>query len=104
MQKAQKKPVIIEFIQLKENNIIEVYSEVFSRPELNFLIAKDRWDDYETLVKNKGMELKTPESGEGTQIATIGDYIVFGHSEKLGKHCWPVKSDYFEGAYDVIFE
>ena len=48
------------------------------------------------------MRLKTPESGTGVQIASIGDYIVFGYTEKLGKHCWPVKPDYFEKSYKEI--
>jgi hypothetical protein len=48
------------------------------------------------------MALKTPESGEGIQIASIGDYIIFGYSEKIGRHCWPVKPDYFPLAYDVL--
>lgn len=102
MKKAQKKPVIIEFIQLKENNIHQVYTEVFGKPDLSHKIASDKWDDYEQIVKRDGLSLKTPESGEGTQIASIGDYIVFGYTEELGRHCWPVKPSYFEGAYDVL--
>ena len=102
MKRAKKKPVIIEFIQLTEKNIFEVYTEVFSKPTLNCQMAEDRWDEYEDIVRSKGMELKTPESGEGTQIASIGDYIVFGESKELGRHCWPVKPDYFENAYDVV--
>ena len=102
MQKAQKKPVIINFIRLEENNIFEVYTEVFGKPDLSLNIASDKWHDYENIVKRDGLKLKTPESGEGTQIASMGDYIVFGHSEKLGRHCWPVKPDYFENAYDII--
>ena len=102
MKKAQKKPIVIEFIQLKKDNIFEVYKEVFGKPNLNCQMAEDRWDDYERLVIAEGMKLKTPESGEGTQIASIGDYIVFGYSKELGKHCWPVKPDYFESAYDII--
>tara|TARA_R110000851_G_scaffold179750_1_gene326912 strand:- start:179 stop:490 length:312 start_codon:yes stop_codon:yes gene_type:complete len=102
MQKAQKKPVIIEFIQLKENNIFEVYTEVFSKPDLSHNIASDKWDDYENIVKREGLKLKTPESGGETQIASIGDYIVFGYTKELGKHCWPVKPSYFKSAYDVL--
>ena len=102
MQKAQKKPVIIEFIQLKENNIFEVYTEVFGKPDLSHNIASDKWDNYENIVKRDGLKLKTPESGEGTQIASMGDYIVFGYTEELGRHCCPVKPRYFEGAYDVL--
>jgi hypothetical protein len=102
MKQAQKKQAVVDFIQLKESNILEVYSEVFGKPNLNLQIASYKWDDYEEIVKRKGLKLKTPESGEGTQIASIGDYIVFGYSEKLGRHCWPVKPDYFESAYDVL--
>ena len=102
MQKAQKKPVIIEFIQLKENNILEVYTEVNEKPNRDCKMAEDRWGDYEEIVKRDGLKLKTPESGGETQIASIGDYIVFGHTKELGKHCWPVKPSYFESAYDVL--
>jgi len=105
MKTAQKKPVIVEFIQLTESNIAEVYLQLY--PEDRFSIpsckvGQDKWDDYEQIVKREGLKLKTPESGEGTQIAGIGDYIIFGYSEKLGRHCWPVKSDYFKSAYDVL--
>jgi hypothetical protein len=102
MQKAQKKPIVIEFIQLTENNILEVYSEINGKPNLELNIASDKWDEYEKIVLRDGLKLKTPESGGETQIASIGDYIVFGYSEKLGKHCWPVKPDYFELAYDKL--
>lgn len=102
MQKFRKKPVEVEAIKLTEKNILEVYTEVFGKPDLSHTIASDKWDDYERIVVCDGMKLKTPESGEGTQIASIGDYIVFGHSKELGKHCWPVKPDYFEGAYDLV--
>lgn len=102
MQKAQKKPVIIEFIQLKENNILEVYTEIFGKPDLSYKISSDKWDDYENIVKRDGLKLKTPESGGETQIASIGDYIVFGYTKELGRHCWPVKPSYFESAYDIL--
>ena len=91
---------VVEFIQLTEKNISEVYEEVFSKPILDCKMAENRWDEYEEIVRLRGMQLKTPESGEGTQIASIGDYIVFGESKELGRHCWPVKPDYFENAYD----
>lgn len=102
MEKAQKKQIIVEFIQLREDNILEVYTEVFEEPNLSLPIASDKWDDYEEIVKQEGLKLKTPESGEGTQIASIGDYIVFGYSKELGRHCWPVKPSYFENAYDIL--
>ena len=102
MENYRKIPVIVEAIQLKENNITEVYTEVFSKPQLTCQMAEDRWDEYEDIVKKEGMKLKTSESGEGTQIASIGDYLVFGHSEELGIHCWPVKPDYFKKSYEKV--
>ena len=102
MNKAQKKPVIVEYIQLKENNIFEVYSEVFPKSNLNHSLASEKWNEYEQIVKIEGLKLKTPESGGETQIASMGDYIVFGESKELGRHCWPVKPDYFENAYEKV--
>lgn len=103
MKKAQKKPVIIEFIQLKKNNIYDVYSEVYGKPDNHSCrMAEDRWDEYENIVKKEGMKLKTPESGGETQIASINDYIVFGYTKELGRHCWPVKPSYFKQSYDII--
>jgi len=99
MEKAQKKPVIVEFIQLKEDNILKVYTEINGKPNLKHPIAEDKWYDYEDIVKKEGLKLKTPESGGETQIASIGDYIVFGFTKELGRHCWPVKPSYFENAY-----
>lgn len=102
MKKYRKKPVIIEAIQLKEENVFEVYTEVHNKPNLSHRIASDKWDEYKDIVKKEGMKLKTPESGEGTQIASIGDYITFGYTKELGRHCWPVKPDYFKYAYEEI--
>lgn len=104
MKKYQKKPVIVDAIQLTKKNIFEVYTEVFSTPQLTCKMAEQRWDEYEYIVIDQGMALKTPESGEGTQIASIGDYIVFGYSDELGRHCWPVKPDYFTGAYEEVLD
>lgn len=101
MKKYQKKPTIVEAIQLTRQNVLEVYTEVHGKPDLSGRIASHKWDDYENIVKDEGMKLKTPESGDGTQIASINDWIVFGYSEKLGRHCWPVKPDYFKENYVV---
>lgn len=48
------------------------------------------------------VQLKTPESGEGTQIDVTGDYIVKGYTEELGWHFWPVKPSYFEENYQIV--
>lgn len=44
--------------------------------------------------------LKTPESGEGTQIANTGSFIIKTYSEELGWHFYPVASDYFNENYE----
>tara|TARA_R110002153_G_C13032930_1_gene468933 strand:+ start:68 stop:496 length:429 start_codon:yes stop_codon:yes gene_type:complete len=99
MKKYQKIPIVIEAIQLTEKNIFEVYTEIYSKPNLDIQIASDKWDEYENGVIDNGLKLKTPESDGETQVASIGDWIVFGCSEELGRHCWPVKPDYFKAAY-----
>lgn len=38
--------------------------------------------------------LKTPESGEGTQIVHTGKFILKGYTEELGWHFWPVAESY----------
>ena len=101
-QKTQKKPVVVEFVRLTESNILEAYTFVFGKPDLSTRIASDKWETYEDIVKRDGMKLKTPESGEGTQIASIGDCIIKGNSPELGDHFWPVKPDYFENAYQIL--
>ena len=102
--KYRKKPVEVEAEQLTKETIRKVYEFIHGEDcvKLNCDAAFDAWETYEKIVIEKGMELKTPESGEGTQIASIGDYVVKGYSEGLGYHFWPVKPDYFESAYDLI--
>jgi hypothetical protein len=49
-----------------------------------------------------GVILKTPESGQGTQVANTGDFIVKGYTEELGWHFWPVKPSYFHENYQEV--
>jgi len=101
--KAIKKPIPVDFIQLENTpqSIIHVYRFIHgeysvSRPHQ---MAMDRWDDYSSIISNQGyMPLKTLESGEGTQNANFGDYILKG----IDGECWPVKPDIFERTYDVM--
>ena len=105
MDKYIRKRNLVEAIQLKKSNILEVYKAINNEnPDLSSRIASDRWDEYEDIVKERGIKIKTPESGEGTQIASIGDYIVFGDSKDLGRHCWPVKPDFFEENYELYIK
>lgn len=106
----QKKPVIIEAIQLQPHNIEEVYRfyHQYSAEKDIFNdyspIAREKWLDYCDIVRRDGFDLKTKESGEGVQIASIGDYIVKGFTQELGWHFWPVKPSYFEENYFEVPE
>ncbi len=101
MAKYRKKPVEIEAIQLTENSIREVYS--FIHPDDRFSlplsqIAQHKWEEYEKIVKAEGMDMYTLESGKGTQIASIGDFIIKGVKGEF----YPCKPDIFEMTYEEI--
>lgn len=106
----QKKPVIIEDKQLKASNIEEIYRFVHQLSDTHDIhnrsswTAQEKWEDYCAMIRQDGFPLKTKESGEGTQIASIGDYIVKGFTEELGWHFWPVKPSYFEENYFEVPE
>lgn len=92
--KYRKKPVIVEAIQWTGDNLIEVI-DFTGRHESSHSWT---WEQYERVVKTSGLKIFTKE---GPLLAAVGDYIVQGYSEELGKHFWPVKPDYFQGAYEV---
>lgn len=101
--KAIKKPIPVEFIQLvnRPEVILRVYRFIYGEDsvKLNCQMANDRWDEYSSIISNQGfMPLKTLESGEGTQNATFGDYLLKG----IDGECWPIKADIFERTYDII--
>ena len=100
MNKAIKKPVIIEYIQLTENNIKEVYELIHPKETVILAnnIVMDKWEKYETIVKNVGMNIFTLESGHGTQIANINDYII----KDVKVEYYPCKPDIFELTYTKL--
>jgi len=51
-----------------------------------------------------GILLKTPESGEGTQYVSTGDFVMKGYSEEEGWHFWPIKPGYFNENYKKVSE
>lgn len=100
--KAIKKPIPVEFYKLEptERSIAGAYKFVYN----DQIILKSTMDhlkfsDYCDFIIRQGcLPLKTLESGEGTQNANFGDYILKG----IDGECWPVKPDIFERTYDVI--
>jgi hypothetical protein len=98
MPKFRSISVEKEAVQLTENNILEVYSFIHGKPDLSSRIAEDKWADYENLVRESGLRLKTLESDGETQKADIGDWIIRGiHGE-----FYPCKPDIFEKSYRPV--
>lgn len=104
--KAIKKPIPVEFVKLERTwqSITNAYEFINGNPPYELPcshITQDKWDEYCNNIYNNGhMPLKTLESGEGTQNANFGDYILKG----IDGEYWPVKPDIFERTYDVLSE
>lgn len=98
--KAIKKPIPVDFMQLTEKNIFQVTEFIDGeKPDIKSMYASDKWDDYKDLCIKRGyISLKTLESGEGTQNANFGDFILKG----IDGECWPVKADIFERTYNIL--
>jgi hypothetical protein len=101
MNKFRKKPLVIEAIQLTSKNITEVYKFIYGEQSvnLNCQMAHDYWDDFvrDTIVKG-GLRLKTLESDNETQIASIGDFVIKGVNGEF----YPCKPDIFEKTYEEV--
>lgn len=100
--RAIKKPIPVEFIRLDNNHhsILRCYEFVHSERPIRQTcqMAEDAEYDLFSRWQEQGfMPLKTLESGEGTQNANFGDYILKG----IDGECWPVKPDIFERTYDI---
>ena len=90
-----KKPVKIEAMQLTAQSIRAAYEFIYGKVDLPYSIDQDKWFDYECIVKEKGLHLKTLESDGETQVADIGDFIIKGiHGE-----FYPCKPDIFKKTY-----
>jgi len=96
--KYTKIPVEIEAVQLTRMNIRAVYSFIYEAPDTSSNVASDKWDDYEEIVKKEGLKLKTLESDNETQTASIGDYIIKGVKGEF----YPCKPDIFKLTYEKV--
>lgn len=102
MKEYVKKPVIIEALQLTGVNIKKCYELVYDcKVDLTTLIASDKWDDYEKLVIEKGLDIPTLEDGKDKRakhVASIGDWIIKGVKGEF----YPCKPDIFELTYSEV--
>lgn len=78
--KFRKKPVVIEAIQYKANNITEIHNFVKKH-----------------LVRNEDKTL-TIQTLEGNMKASVGDYIIKGVNGEF----YPCKPDIFEKTYEIV--
>lgn len=97
--KYRKKPVVVEAVQLNsaDSSIANVLRFVGQKVELNCSTAHDRFEDYCSMVRMSGMEIKTLE---GNMKASIGDYIIKGVNGEF----YPCKKDIFEKTYEPAEE
>jgi len=89
--KAVKKPVKVEFIIWKGDNL----KEIIAFTGLHDSAKKWSWKDYEQVVKENGLKIFTLE---GNHLASIGDYIIKG----IAGEFYPCKPDIFKETYEEI--
>jgi len=97
MGKYRKKPVVIEAVQ---------WFKAGDHPTVRTPAVDEIPDHWDNICEKCGHHLSehgwlgTLESGEGTQMACPGDYIITGIQ---GEH-YPCKPDIFEQTYKEIVE
>lgn len=95
IKKYVKKPVEIEAIQLKEDNIIEVFDFL---DEANYKETKsaEELENFSQMILKQGyIEIETLE---GYVKANFGDYIIKGVKGEF----YPCKPDIFQATYEEV--
>ena len=95
IKKYIKKPIKIEAIQLKEDNIIEVFDFL---DEANYKETKstEELEDFnQRMLKQGYIEIETLE---GIMKASVGDYIIKGVKGEF----YPCKPDIFQVTYEEV--
>ena len=88
---ARKIPRPCRFIQWTGSNLLDVIR--FTGQHASAMDYK--WDEYEDLVKEKGLKIF---SLEGNEVIAIGAYIMEG----IKGENWSIKEDIFIETYDVL--
>lgn len=91
--KYRKKPVLIEAKKWNGNNIYEIVSFIENGIELKSKVDREKFMDYESIVKKEGLTIRTLE---GLMKAEVGDYIIKGIKGEF----YPCKPDIFEITYE----
>lgn len=93
--KYRKKPVVIEAIQLKRDNIVAVLRFMGQEVKREYWQDFDRFTDYEKYVIDKGLEINTLE---GELRAPIGWWIIKGVKGEF----YPCDPEIFEETYEKV--
>ena len=95
IKKYIKKPIKIEAIQLKEDNIIEVF-DFLDEANYNETKSTEELEDFnQRMLKQGYIEIKTLE---GIMKASFGDYIIKGIKGEF----YPCKPDIFIATYEEV--
>ena len=95
IKKYIKKPVQIEAIQLKENNIIEVFDFLDGANYKENKSVEELQDFSQMILKQGYIEIETLE---GIMKANFGDYIIKGIKGEF----YPCKPDIFQATYEEV--
>lgn len=95
IKKYIKKPVEIEAIQLKEDNIIEVF-EFLDGANYKETKSVEELEDFSQMMLKQGyIEIETLE---GIMKASFEDYIIKGIKGEF----YPCKPDIFQATYEEV--
>jgi|GEM_PF-958782 len=95
IKKYIKKPVQIEAIQLKEDNIIEVFDFLDGANYKETKSSEELEDFSEAMLEQGYIEIETLE---GMMKASFGDYIIKGVKGEF----YPCKPDIFIATYEEV--
>ena len=91
IQLFRKKPVEIEAVRWKGDNL----AEVIRFTGLHESALKWTWDQYESVVAREGLKIFTLE---GSMLASIGDWIIKGVRGEF----YPIKNNIFLETYEPV--
>ena len=95
IKKYIKKPLEIEAIQLKEDNIIEVFDFLDGANYKETKSAEELEDFSKAMLEQGYIEIETLE---GMMKASFGDYIIKGIKGEF----YPCKPDIFQATYEEV--
>ena len=95
IKKYVKKPVEVEAIQLKEDNIIEVFDFLDGANYKETKSAEELEDFSKAMLEQGYIEIETLE---GIMKASFGNYIIKGVKGEF----YPCKPDIFQSTYEEV--